>query len=205
MQRSSSHTATVALVGVTTVGGGALAATETDLLGVDPGLALPIVCATAAMLAFLRRYAIAQEQRMRALFTGLARRHDERERDLEAREMALANRQESFRRVQAVAQLRVESVYARLDLTNQECTAERERRIQVEGEYRELCREFNDVVMEASEAQAPPEVAHRPPFAVGQVGPTGHGRVPRRLYHQRRGPRPYLSVVDGSDERQDSA
>lgn len=198
MQRSPSHTAAVALVGVSTVGGGALAATDSDLPGIEPGFALPIVCATAAALAFMRRYATIQEQRMRTLFTGLARQHDERERDLDARERALARREESFRRTELVTQLRVNSVYARLDMANAECRSERERRIEVEGEYRELCREYNDVVLEVADA-APPQEADRPPLAVGEAGHAVHSRGPRRLYMQRHGPRPYLTVVDDQD------
>ncbi|PWI16075.1 hypothetical protein DI272_19290 [Streptomyces sp. Act143] len=200
MQRPSSPTATIALVGVSTVGVGTLATTDVDL-PIEPGCVLPIVCATAAAAAFIRRYTIRQEQRMRALFKAMARQHDERERVLEAREKSLAEREETFQRTQWTTRLRIASAYARVDITREEAAAERERRMQIEGEYRELCREWNEAVLDDAQARLPEE-APRPAIAVGQAG-TVHG--PRRSYPDRRGPRPYLSVVDGSGERQDSA
>ncbi|MEU7323312.1 hypothetical protein ABZ682_22590 [Streptomyces griseoviridis] len=198
MQRSSSHT-TVALVGVSAAGGGAaLAASATGFPAVEPALTLPFVCLTAATAAFVRRCAIAQGRRVHTLFTRLARKRHERLQDLDAREEALAERERVLQLMTARTQLRVASAYAALDHLRAECAVERERRIQVESEYRELCHEYNDTLLNA---EAPSQEA-QPPIAVGQ---SGQGSGPQRLHTRPRGPRPYLTVVIDSDNRQTSA
>ncbi|WP_306966293.1 hypothetical protein [Streptomyces afghaniensis] len=186
---------------MTTVGGGAaLAAGDGELAGM-PGVTLPLVCLTAAAAGVVRRYIAQQEQRIRRLFSQLARQQAERERELDRREADLAQREEVFQRTRFTTELRVRSAYGRMDMMLDELTAERAAHQELKAEYDELAREYNEVLLES--AGALPAEVHHPPVAVGQIGTAGNARGPRRI-PQRRGPRPFLSVVDSAGEYQES-
>ncbi|MFI2434753.1 hypothetical protein [Streptomyces sp. NPDC018693] len=201
MQRPSNRPNTMAVVGVGTVTGGAALAAGEGELAIAPGITLPIVCLTAAAVSIVRRYIAHQEQRIRDLFTGLARQHAERERELDRREADLALREEAFQRTRWITDLRVAGLYARMDMMRDEWASEHLAHTELQVEYRELAREFNELCLES--AQAPPAEVHQSPVAVGQTSPAGNSRGPRRQ-QQRRGPRPFLSVVEAPRGHQDS-
>ncbi|MFF0092797.1 hypothetical protein ACFYSF_22930 [Streptomyces canus] len=201
MQRPSSPPATVAVVGVSTLTGGAALAAGDGPLSDTPGFALPIVCLTAAMAGVIRRCAVRHESRLRAFFADQTRRLSERERALDEREADLLRREESFRRTAWVQDLRIASVHARLDILVEEIQQERERRKEIEAEYAALAHEHNEVLLESAGVAREQEV-HHPPVAVGQTS-TADGRGPRRGSH-RRGPRPFLKVVDRPRGHQES-
>ncbi|MEU6595405.1 hypothetical protein ABZ923_40470, partial [Streptomyces sp. NPDC046881] len=174
MQRSSSRETTVAVVGVGTVTGGAVLAAGEGGLSVAPGLALPIVCLTAAALRVVRHYVTQQEQRIRDLFTKLARQHAERERELDRREADLARREESLQRAFFISELRVASAYSRMDMMLDELADQRLAHHALQTEYRELASEYNELVLDAAEASPTAEV-HHSSVAVGQTGSAGSG------------------------------
>jgi hypothetical protein len=153
------------------------------------------------MAGVIRRCAARQEARLRAFFADQTRRLSERERALDEREADLLSREESFRRTVWVQDLRVASVNARLDIMVEELQQERERRKESEAEYQALAREHNEVLLDSAGAAREQE-AHHPPVAVGQTS-TAEGHGPRRGSH-RRGPRPFLKVVDHPRGHQES-
>ncbi|KQW13598.1 hypothetical protein [Streptomyces sp. Root369] len=199
MQRPSEQPATVALVGVSAASGGAALA-YSDGAAFEPGVVLSFVCLTSAAVAVMRRTAARQERRMRSLFTDLSRQQDEREQQLAKREERATLYEESVHRQSQTADLRVRSAYGRIDQLNAECREERERRIQVEVEYGELAREYNEVLLETAQVDLPSPTRSPRRVAVGQ---TNEERGPRR-HPERRGPLPSLSVVDTPREHQES-
>lgn len=200
MQRPSSPPATVAVVGVSTVSSGTALAASSDLADA-PVIVLPIVCLTAAALGVVRRYVVQQEQRVRDVFTGLARQHARRERELDRREADLAHREEAFQRTCWTTELRIASANARMDQLRDDHAAERQAHAELQVEYRELAREYNEILLESA-GERPAQQAHRPPVAVGQT--TSAGTSGPRHTPGRRGPRPFLSVIDGQREHQES-
>ncbi|MEU1853637.1 hypothetical protein ABZ499_31335 [Streptomyces sp. NPDC019990] len=187
MQRPSSPPTTVAVVGVSTLTGeAALAAGD----GGAPGFALPIACLTAAAAGVVRRY-IARE-RARGLAELAAR-----ERELDRRESDLARREEAFRRTRWTTDLRMASGYARIDRLRGELAAERQAHAELQIEYRELTREFNQLCLDAASADAQPAEAHRPPLAVGQTTSAAATSGGPRRHSERHDPRPFLTVVKG--------
>ncbi|MDX3345996.1 hypothetical protein PV387_23190 [Streptomyces sp. ME02-6987-2C] len=181
--------------------GGAAIAASSGELALLPGLALPLVCITAAAAGVIRRYVVHQEQRIRELFNALAREHAERERALDRRENDLVHREAALRRTRFVTEMRIANVHGRLDQVLTERTDERLRHAELQVEYAELAREYNDLCREADAKQARVD---RPPVAVGQTESAADSRGPRRTV-QRRGPRPFLTVVESPRGNQDSA
>ncbi|MFF5968149.1 hypothetical protein ACFY64_31400 [Streptomyces collinus] len=201
MQRPSSQSTTVAVVGVSTLGGGAgLAASDGDLASAH-GLALPLACLAAATAGVVRRYIAHQERRVRELFTGLAREHAERERKLDRREADLDEREEALERSLSLAELRVANVHARMDIMLDERAEDRLAYTELQNEYMQLAHEYNEVLLESA-GERPEEQAHQSPVAVGQT--TSAGNSGPRPIPGRRGPRPLLSVIDGQRDHQES-
>ncbi|MGV9913451.1 hypothetical protein [Streptomyces tendae] len=179
--------------------GGATLAVGTGELATAPSLALPIVCLTAAAAGVIRRYFAAQERRARTLFTGLAREHAERQRELDRREAELVRREQALRRIRFTTELRIANVYGRLDqVLNERAVEHAELRV----EYQELAREFNEICVESALTE-PAEAQHPSPVAVGQLTAVRDGHGPRAL-PRRRGPRPFLTVVEDAEELQES-
>jgi hypothetical protein len=162
---------------------------------------LPLVCLTAAAAGVVRRYLSQQEQRIRRLHAHLARQHDERERELDRREADLARREELLQRTRFTTDLRVRSAYARMDIMLDELAAERDAHHELKVEYDQLARDYNEVLLES--AGAPPAEVQHAPVAVGQIGTAGNGHGLRHI-PQRRGPRPFLTVVEDAGEYQES-
>ncbi|MDX3360591.1 MULTISPECIES: hypothetical protein [Streptomyces] len=197
MQHPSSRPVTVALVGVTSFTGG-VALTADDVVAVEPGVLLWLVCLIAALGSLLRRFAARQRRFLHDLLAHLARRHQAQLRALERREEDLREREEAFRLVAGTTQLRIDSAQARLDEVAREFGDERERRRALEAEYEHLVREYNDLLLETSD-QAPAAQEQRSRVAVGQTGSGGHTARPRPNIS--RGFRPYLSLVDAGRTR----
>jgi hypothetical protein len=201
MQRPSGRTETVALVGASTVSGGAFI---TIGAGDDVCCVMfSLVClGTAAVAAAIRQIAAHHERRIRALYKRLLRDHHRRQQMLARREAALDRREQRLQLREHRADLRVRSAQARLDQVLDERTNERLAHAELQVEYRELAREYNELALEA--AGGPPRPEFQPDaVAVGQTVPAEHDRGSRRqMLH--RGPRPVLKVVETVQDRQDS-
>ncbi|MFD7956972.1 hypothetical protein ACFV4X_26205 [Streptomyces ardesiacus] len=160
------------------------------------------MCLTAAAAGVIRRYFATQERRVRTLFTGLAREHAERQRELDRREAELVRREQALRRIRFTTELRIANVYGRLDQVLNERAVERIEHAELRVEYQELAREFNEICVEAAVTE-PAGAQHPSPVAVGQLTAVRDGHGPRAL-PRRRGPRPFLTVVEDAEELQES-
>ncbi|WP_328434496.1 hypothetical protein [Streptomyces sp. NBC_00425] len=195
MRRSSRHT-TIALVGVSSFATGAGVNTlDGDLPNVGP--LFPVVCVTAVALTAIRRMTRTNDQRAKDLAETMRRREEEHRE-----EMAEVRRREQDRcdRIEAVADLRVRSVYGRLDQVTGELRNTKSALEELQHDYGDLTRDYNAVVRDALAEPLPGQEARVQAAAVGygQDGPHEHG--PRR--HRHRGPSPSLTVVETRDRQE---
>ncbi|MFG3022260.1 hypothetical protein ACGFZQ_27550 [Streptomyces sp. NPDC048254] len=192
MKRPSLPLATIALVGVSAIGGGAATYCE-EAEFVEPAIILPIVAITAIVLAALRQFAIRQEARVRDLFQDLTRQHGEREQ-------ALVRREKAAQSQAAVADLRIRSAQASMDRLISDRARDLSELEELRANYSRLVDDYNEIVLERGDPLEGRPVPRS--VAVGQV-PSGQLNGPRR---QARcpGPHPSLAVVDAVREHQDS-
>lgn len=166
----------------------------------DAGALAPLGCLTGIAIAALCHFSRTYARHARDLTQTTTRHQLDRQRELDQRERDLADREAAINRKLAVIDLR--SVDARVSRLAADLRTERTAHAELQRDYEDLARDYNDLVRQelsrgVGHRQTTPQAA-----AVGYGPDPMHEHGPRR--QQRRGPFPFLKVVETRDRQESS-